>query len=249
MVLQHFLISCTFHGFLHCMIMSLARYPQARLHVQQFQRSSSYCSWMINIIAWAACSLARSLVCWGRSTTILQTDQQNLWAFGWTLIFSWEMIWLLFADGIKTVVATEERIHACTRQTTYIYTTVLRLVLWEHLGIIMRHCCWPCCGTVCRGFFCVLCLLPNKKGMSLLMVLVDGISTRWCMRLEWRTEDFYCTSVAPLNAHHHHQQYHQHLHQIIVQNFSSSSSSIRSECLQLNQSIIRISWKKKSTTV
>lgn len=97
----------------------------------------------------------------------------------------------------------------------YIYYS-LRLVLWEQLGIIMWHCCWPCYGTVCRGFFCVLCLLPNKKGMSLLMVLVDGIPTCWCMRLQWRTEDFYCTSVAPLNAHHHHQQYHQSIINIFI---------------------------------
>lgn len=52
--------------------------------------------------------------------------------------------------------------------------------------------------------------------MSLLMVLVDGISTCWCMRLQWRTGDFYCTSVAPLNAHHHHQQYYQSIINIFI---------------------------------
>jgi hypothetical protein len=36
------------------------------------------------------------------------------------------------------------------------------------------------------------------------------------MRLQWRTEDFYCTSVAPLNAHHHHQQYHQSIINIFI---------------------------------
>jgi hypothetical protein len=36
------------------------------------------------------------------------------------------------------------------------------------------------------------------------------------MRLQWRTEDFYCTSVAPLNAHDHHQEYHQSIINIFI---------------------------------